>query len=167
MKNKVSNTIIDLYLNNSLTIDFVFVVLIWIVNSYFSAIEFKIGTSENNLSILSDIISASISLAGFILASLTIIVAIKSNLANKNPERAKNPLELFFSPGNYKKIIEIFQGSIIELTFTFITAYVFWISHENIMLYTLFKVNISLIFVVSISVLRSLLVLFKIINIKE
>lgn len=167
MKNKDLNKAIDCYLNNSLTIDFVCVGLIWIINSYFSVIKFNIGTKENNVSILSDIISASISLAGFILASLTIIVAIKSNLTNKNLDSAKNPLELFFSPSNYKKIIEIFQGSIIELTFTFITAYFFWISLENIKLYTLFKVNISLIFVVSVSVLRSLLVLFKIINIKE
>ena len=167
MKNRALNKTIDYYLNNSLTIDLVCVILIWIINSYFSAFKFNIGTKENNISILSDIISASISLAGFILASLTIIVAVKSNLTNKNPESAKNPLELFFSAGNYKKIIEIFQASIIELTFTFITAYIFWISYENIKLYTLFMVNISLIFVVSISVLRSLLVLFKIINIKE
>lgn len=163
MKNKA----IDFYLNNSLTIDFVCVLLIWVVNSNFSILKFNIGTKENNVSILSDIISASISLAGFILASLTIIVAIKSNLTNKSADNAKNPLELFFSPKNYRKVIEVFQSSIIELTFTFITAYIFWIAFENINLFTLFKVNISLIFIVSISVLRSLLVLFKIINIKE
>lgn len=163
MKNKS----IDFYLNNSLKIDFVCLLLIWFINSNFSLFEFNIGTKENNVSILSDIISASISLAGFILASLTIIVAIKSNLTNKSKESAKNPLELFFSPMNYRKIIEVFQGSIIELTFSFICAYIFWVSLENIEIFTLFRVNISLIFVVAISVTRSLLVLFKIINIKE
>lgn len=163
MKNKT----IDFYLNNPLKIDFFCLILIWIINSNFSVFKFNIGTKENNVSILSDVISASISLAGFILASLTIIVAIKSNLTNKNIESAKNPLELFFSPMNYRKIIEVFQGSIIELTFSFICAYVFWIALENINLFTLFKVNLSLIFIISISVIRSLLVLFKIINIKE
>ena len=105
MKNRALNKTIDYYLNNSLTIDLVCVILIGIINSYFSVFKFNIGTKENNISILSDIISASISLAGFILASLTIIVAVKSNLTNKNPESAKNPLELFFSAGNYKKIL--------------------------------------------------------------
>lgn len=115
MKNKA----IDFYLNNALIIDFTSVVVVWVINSYFPFIEFNSGTRENNIAVLSDIIAASISLAGFILASLTIIVAIKSNLANKSLDSAKNPLELFFSPDNYRKIVEIFQGSIVELTFCF------------------------------------------------
>jgi hypothetical protein len=163
MKNKA----IDFYLNFALIIDATIVILMWILNSFVIVIDFNRGTKANNLSILSDIISASISLAGFILASLTIIVAIKANLSNKSPELAKNPLELFFSSDNYKKIIEIFQGSIIELTLTFVSAYICWISLENIDDDFLFKVNVSLVFLVSISVVRSLLVLFKIINIKE
>ena len=158
---------IDFYLNNALIIDFLSVVVLWMINSNFSFFEFKSGSKDNNIAVLSDIIAASISLAGFILASLTIIVAIKSNLASKSTETSENPLELFFSPANYRKIVEIFQGSIVELTFCFIAAYIVWLSSENLKVYTVFKVNLILIFLLSISVVRSLLVLFKIINIKD
>lgn len=158
---------IDFYINNALIIDFVSVIFIWVINSNLSLLKYNTGSKEFNIDILSDIIAASISLSGFILASLTIIVAIKSNLANKSAKNAKNPLELFFSPKNYSKIINIFQGSIIELTFCFITAYIVWLSSENFVVYTVFKVNLILIFLLSISIVRSLLVLFKIINIKD
>ena len=161
------NKIIDFYLNNALKIDSFIFVLIWLANSYLEIINFKSASRETHLSILSDLIAASISLAGFILASLTIIAAIKSNISNKSPETAKNPLELFFSPKNYKRIVEVFQGSIIELTFTFILAYVFWISNENFLDESMFKIVICLSFIISISTLRSLIVLFRITKIEE
>ncbi len=161
------NKLIDSYLNNALITDIVFIGLIWFANSHLKIIHFTFASREVHLSILSDLISASISLAGFILASLTIIAAIKSNISNKAPETAKNPLELFFSPKNYKRIVEVFQGSIIELTFTFILAYFFWITNENFSDQTIFKIVVSLSFIISISTLRSLVVLFKIIKIEE
>ncbi|CAM3712052.1 hypothetical protein [Flavobacterium saliperosum] len=161
------NKLIDFYLNNAIKSDILIVGLIWIANSCLRIIDFIPASKEIHLSILSDLISASISLAGFILASLTIIAAIKSNISNKAPETAKNPLELFFSPKNYKRIVEVFQGSIIELTFTFILAYFFWISSENFSNETIHKIVISLSVVISISTLRSLIVLFRIIRIEE
>lgn len=158
---------IDFYINNALILDAILICIIWLLNSKISILSFKINDKNDNIEILSDIISASLSLAGFILAALTIIAAMRANIINKPPEAARNPLELFFSSKNYKSIVNVFQGAIIELTFTFIVSYITWISKENISNITLFKVLISLTILTSISILRSLVVLFKIVNLKD
>lgn len=163
----MKDKIIDFYLNNALLLDGVTIIIVWILNSNFSLFSFVSNDKEKNIDILSDIIAASISLAGFILASLTIIAAIKSNISSRSLENARNPLELFFSPGNYRSIISVFKGSIAELTFTFIAAYIVWISVENFSNDLLLKVIVSFVIIVSISVIRSLIVLFKIININD
>jgi len=167
MIGKYKNKILDLYVNNALVSDALIIVIIWISNSSLNLIPYKIADKEQNISILSDTIAASISLAGFILASLTIIAAIKANIANKPPREATNPLELFFSPGNYFSIMRVFQGAIKELTFCFILAYGVWMSVENISNYTLFKILVNIIFLISISIIRSLMVLYKIVSIKD
>jgi len=167
MIDRYKNKILDLYFNNALVFDALILIVIWISNSFLNIIPFKIADKGQNISILSDTIAASISLAGFILASLTIIAAIKANIANKPPQEAGNPLELFFSPGNYLSIMRVFQGAIKELTFCFIIAYGVWISIENISNYTLFKILVSIIFLISISIVRSLMVLYKIVSIKD
>ena len=167
MIGNIRDKILDLYINNALVCDALLVFVIWILNSNYSIVTYTIAKKEENISILSDTIAASISLAGFILAALTIIAAIKSNLANKTPQDARNPLELFFSPTNYRTIMKVFQGSIKELTCCCIVAYTTWIPIENISNILLFKILVSIIFIISISLTRSLMVLYKIVNMKD
>ncbi|RUT68546.1 hypothetical protein D0817_20695 [Flavobacterium cupreum] len=158
---------LDYYVNGALFLDALLVCIVWICNSNFSLISFIINSKEDNISIISDIISASISLAGFILAALTIIAAMRSNITNKAPEAAKNPLELFFSNGNYKSIVKVFVGSIKELVFVFIVAYIVWICKENLKNDFLFRTIVSMSLLMFLSVIRSLAVLFRIIHIND
>ena len=74
---------VDNYLNYASIIDAAIICVLWILNSRFSFFEFVHNKKEVNVSIIGNIIGASISLAGFILASLTIIVAIRSNIKSK------------------------------------------------------------------------------------
>ena len=112
---------------------------------------------------ISNIISALVSLAGFILASLTIIVTVKSNIKIRNLEDAENSTELLLTSRNYKNIITAFRDTIIELVFGLVVTYLVWlpIFHFSNLIY------ISLIafgvIVIVLTLIRALLVLFKII----
>lgn len=167
MKPSKIDRFLDFYVNNALLIDFILLILIWLLNSKVSIVDFKPNSKDDDIDVLSDIISASLSLAGFILAALTIIAAMRANIINKPAEAAKNPLELFFSNGSYKKIMKVFQGSIIELTFIFVAAFIVTFSKENITEEFLFKAIVSFLLLMSLSTVRSLLVLFTIIGIKD
>lgn len=160
--NKIKN-IVDQYLYYALFIDIIVILLIWLGNSYFSIFDFTIIKNDTNIEIVSNLIGASISLAGFVLASLTIIVAIRSNVKTKRPEEAETPLELFFSVGTYKTIVKVFKIAIIELVFCFVASYIVWMISENLENFTIFKINICLIFLLGASTIRSLFVMFLLI----
>lgn len=156
---------LDFYINNALFFDSLIIIILWATNSYMSVFDFEIADKSNNLNIVSDTISASISLAGFILASLTVIASIRSNITNRQPDATRNPLELFFSDANYSRIIQVFKDAIIELVLVFIISYSIWISQENFVNYTILKWIISAVIIIFLSVSRTLLILFTIIKI--
>lgn len=157
-------TLVDNYLNYAFSIDALLIFLYWLFFNKFSFVTVIYNTKNSNLDILGNIIGASVSLAGFILASLTIIVAIRSNISNKLPEQAKTPLELFFSIGTFKTIVKVFKIAITELIICFIISYIVWAISENITNEFIFKTIITLIFLMSVSTIRSLFVLFLLIN---
>lgn len=157
----------DFYLNNALFFDSVLLIALWLANSYLSFFNFKIADKNDNIDIVADTVAASISLAGFILASLTVIASIRSNITNRPPNATKNPLEMFFSDQNYNRIVQVFKDAIIELVLTFIISYTVWISQKNIDNYDIFKWIISAIIIIFLSISRTLLVLFTIIKIDK
>jgi hypothetical protein len=167
---KISDKIkqsVDNYLNYAFIIDFVIIGVLWILNSNFSFFEFEHNKNDVNVDIIGNIIGASISLAGFILASLTIIVAIRSNTKSKIPEQAQTPLELFFSVGTFKTIVKVFKIAIIELVICFVISYILWTISSNISNVLMFKSIVSMIFLMSVSTIRSLFVLFLLIDVSE
>ena len=157
--------LVDSYLQYALFIDIAVIGILWLLNSKVHLITFEIKSKIEHLSLVENIIGASISLAGFILASLTIIVAIRSNILSKKPENSETPLELFFSTGTYRAIVKVFKIAIIELVFCFIISYILTLSSANLENDFLFKCLISLIYLVSVSTLRSLFVLFLLIDV--
>lgn len=163
---KVRNSV-DNYLLYAFPIDIFIVVILWILNSKFSIFELSYNEKSFNLGIIENIISASISLAGFILASLTIIVAIRANIQNKSPEKANTPLELFFSVGTFKTIVKVFKIAIIELVICFIVSYIVLAIAENLSNDFIFKVIVSSIYLMSFSTIRSLFVLFLLIKVEH
>jgi hypothetical protein len=158
---------IDVYLNWAIFVDFIaLAIIIYMVNS-FGLLDISLSSREKNIDILSNIISTSISLSGFILASLTIIVAIRSNIKSKQPESAETPIELFFSAGNFHSIVHVFKIAIIELVFCFIASYLIWSFSDYFLTEGIFLINLSLIFLIAVSTIRSLFVLFLIIGLDK
>lgn len=155
---------IDLYLKHPISVDVFLILLLFLIN-HFLPIVFTIKyVADTQLNVLSSLIGTSVSLAGFILAALTIIVAFKANLASKKPDDANTPLELLFSTGNYSKIIKVFKDAIIELTVVFIVLYIVWIMLDNLTGSILLNSNIYGSILIFLTVIRTLFVLFLILN---
>lgn len=122
---KLFDKIIDKYFAYPLLIDLVVVIVVWICSKYFYLFDFQLINKENQVNILSNLIETNVSLAGFILAVLTIIVSFKANLKAKGLKDADNALELIFSSKHYYKIVSVFKMALLE----FIFCFVFFIRH--------------------------------------
>ncbi len=158
---------VDYYLKNTLIIDFFIISFIWIINSNFHFLDFKYLTKEKHIELITNIFSISISLVGFILACLTVISAVYSRTKNKTPEQAENPKELFFSLGVYNQIVDVFKNSIIELTLCFVISFIIIFSSENLNNLVLFKSLVCLMYLLLISTIRSLFILFLLLKIDK
>lgn len=160
---KIKIKILDFYFKHPFFIDAILIIctlfLSWRFQDYF-----RLSIEKSKIEgLISNITSSIISLAGFILASLTIIVTVKSNLKLKNIEDVKNSTELLLTSKNYKNIITVFRDSIIELVFGMIIMYFLWapIFQFREMVYILLIAFGILIIVLPL--IRTLLILFKII----
>lgn len=151
--------IIDVYLSNALTLDFVIIAVAWLVSKYFDIIPFELADKNNQINILGNLISTDIALAGFLLAALTIIVTFKSNLKAKGIEESENALELIFSSKHYNSIIDVFKESIVELVICAILLYIVWASTDNFSIWTINRANVTGIIITGLTILRSLFVL--------
>lgn len=168
------NKLLDKYIKHPLLYDLIIVSLFILGKHILSSkniisITIPIDTLK---SIVSDIISTTISLAGFILASLTIIVTFKDNINHKeiyNKIEAKNELtgmELLFTSKHYKRIVGVFSWScIIFLTIFFLTSIV-KLFLDRIDKDHIFDIIILSFITLSATIFRCLLILHKIIKIQ-
>lgn len=161
--------LLDFYLKRPFIYDLIISVFFGIVFWFLvtnGCINFE--SSEIIQSINTDLISVTISLAGFILASLTIIVTFKDSVdaKGKKLEEVETGKDLFFSSGSYFTSVKVFYRSAIILLLMFLVlslAKLVKIDVDNIF-YSLFSV--VCIVIITLTVLRSLYLLIMIIKLQ-
>jgi len=164
---KAFDRLIDTYFSHPILFDIVLAAIIWISSNYCSIIEFKLTNRTNQINILPYIISTDVSLAGFILAALTIIVTFKSNLRAKGIEDSENALEMIFSSKHYESIIKVFKKSLIEFVMCFIILFFVWVSSDNLTIQIINRIVISGVFLTSLAIIRSLYILFVVLDLDK
>lgn len=111
--------------------------------------------------------SSGVTLAGFIIAALTIVISVKSSLKSKGFEESENAMHYILSTHHYKKIVKTFIDSIIELISVFIFLYITWLFSENISEKNIFKAISISTFGIIAPTFRSVLVLFTVLNLEH
>jgi len=164
---KAFDKTIDTYFSYPILFDIVLAAIVWICSANFSIIDFKLVDKTNQINILPYIISADVSLAGFILAALTIIVTFKSNLKAKGIEDADNALEMIFSSKHYESIIKVFKKSLVEFVLCFTVLFFVWASTDNFNIKTINKIIVTGILLTSFAIIRSLYVLFVVLDLDK
>ncbi len=158
--------VFDSYLRFAISIDLIlFAAIIFLQNRYNL---FQVPNLQQNSWVqdtFSNLIATSVSLSGFILAALTIIVTFKSSIKAKlsDSEFEKlNGLELILSSKHYITIIELFKQVLYELVFVFILLSYFWLFQQE---FTNTAIYYSLVYAtlaISLALTRTIIVLFKI-----
>lgn len=168
------NNLLDKYIKRPLLYDFIFVIIIVICKHFFCyknvlCLNIPLDTLK---SMISDIISTTISLAGFILASLTIIVTFKDNINHKETytktEKKEDltGMELLFTSKHYKRIVGVFSWAcIIFLSIFFVISFLKLFLDKIKTDYILDIIIITFI-ILSATIFRCLLILHSIIKIQ-
>lgn len=164
---KLKENILDFYLNYSIATDIALIIIVWFVSKKFPLIEFELSDRSAQLNIISNLIGCCISLAGFMLAAFTIIVTFKSNIKAKGLEDTNNAMEMILASPQYNSIVKVFKNAILEFIICFIVLVCFWASCDNLSIWTLNRLNVAAILSISLSVLRSLFILFSVIQMEE
>lgn len=160
--------VLDIYLKYPMLIDAFGIIIILIIWNFFKIIPFYFTDKATILNIVSSLIGTCISLAGFILAALTIIVTFRSNLKAKGVDDASNAMELIISSGYYNDIVKVYTGAIYEFLLVGFGLYFFWLSIDNISnLVIMTKAVMCGVIMTATPVFRSLWVLFSIIGLEK
>lgn len=166
--------ILDKYIKYPLLYDLIIVSIFILVKHILSnkniiSINIPLETLK---SVVSDIISTTISLAGFILASLTIIVTFKDNINHKeiyNKIEAKIDLtgmELLFTSKHYKRIVGVFSWACIIFLAIFFLISIVKLFLDKIDDDFILDLIILSFVTLSATIFRCLLILHKIIKIQ-
>lgn len=171
--------ILNIYIKRPLLWDIIIAALIcFLYNFLLKKIPLNISINQDLItSIFSDLIGTSISLAGFVLASLTIIVTFKDNITQKananlsnvdesNDDNNPSGIELLFSSKHYGRIVGVFTWAVfiyllMFLVLSFLKLFVGKID-ETFYVY----LCIVPIVIITLTIFRSVLVLYRIIKLQ-
>lgn len=163
---KTKENIINHYLDYSIAIDLSVCIILYFISTL-PYLDFILSNRENQLQALSSVINTDVSLAGFILAALTIIVTFKSNLDSKGVIEASNALELIFSTKHYDNIVAVFKIAILELVICFTVLYLLWLSSDNFSIHQINRINILSVYVSMAAIFRVLFILFIVLGLEK
>lgn len=168
------NKILDKYIKNPLLYDMIIVSCFIVGKHVLSNKDILIITVplDTLKSIISDIVSTTISLAGFILASLTIIVTFKDNINHKevyskiDKKEDLTGMEMLFSSRHYKRIVGVFSWSCIIFLTIFFFISITKLFLDKLLTDIILDLIIFSFITLSATIFRCLLILHKIIKIQ-
>lgn len=130
---------------------------------------FKIPKDEIIISIVSDLSTVALTLSGFILTLLTVLISFKSTAKSKKDINFESDTlyEIFYSTDLYFETVKHLKNAIISLTFTAIVGYSLKLTLDSKYYIVLFTFNLFSLIVIFLTLWRCLLILSKIIKIQK
>lgn len=131
--------------------------------------QLKIAKEESLYSIVSDLSTVSLTLAGFILTLLTVLISFKSPAKSKGDINlgTDNLYIIFFSTELYFETVKHLKNAVISLTLIAISGYVLKLMLNPKDYSFLFTSNVFSVVIIFQSLGRCLIILSKIIKIQE
>ncbi len=164
--------ILDRYIKRPLLYDLIIIlVILGVLYLILNKLEVDVTSSKDDIkSTITDVIGTSISLAGFVLASLTIIVTFKDNITHKEISApSQNPqtsIGLLLSSKHYKTIVGIFTWAAFIFLGLFLLISVVKAFASHIEAKALFYLSLWAVLLTAFTIFRSLLVLYNVIQLQ-
>lgn len=116
--------------------------------------------------LLNELVSSSISIGGFVIAALTIILTLKDNLKAKQDSYPISALEILFSSRHYKRLVRVFYWSSFVCVFTFFYFSLLEIVYTNLSPKLFMYLTVYGLILTVLAVVRCLFILLLIIEIQ-
>ena len=161
---------IDKYFKRPIFWDFLIAFSIsFIIRLLLKRITFHVPKDDIILSTVSDLSTVSLTLSGFILTLLTVLISFKSSAKAKNDINIDTDTlyEIFFSTGLYFETVKHLKNAIISLTSIAVTGYTLKLTLITSHYFSLFVYNLFSLIIISFTLCRCLLILSKIIKIQK
>lgn len=161
---------LDTYFKNPLLWDYILSTLFTLIAWYFVSIQIVTIPKEEHLySIVSDMSTISLTMAGFILTLLTVLISFKS--ANKiDKQQVKDDdkvFDLFFASKLYFQTITILKNAIKSLTLIAILGYILKLTLNKNNYSILYFFCVFAIIIILLTLWRSILILTNIVRMQE
>lgn len=113
--------LLDIYIKRPFLYDIICVVPMFLLNELAISKNYKVFTLDKTVlgSLLNELVSSSVSIGGFIIAALTIILTLKDNLKAKGETLPISALELIFSSKHYERVVKVFYWASMIFVITF------------------------------------------------
>lgn len=160
--------IFDFYFRKPVLIDYVFSIIIVAVNFFlFVNNKIAISSKNNSYSLTGDLTNVSLTMAGFILTILTVLITFKENSPSESKKESNTIFNKFFSTDYYFESIKHLKNCIKSIVFIaalgfFLQIFINEDDHEYFFFY-----NILGLIVLILSVQRCLLILSKILTLQK
>lgn len=168
---KLKHIILDKYFLYAFRFDFILAIFICLTYRFLTQnhkIE-SICKSQTIESFISDLLNVSISLAGFVLASLTIIITFKENISinqisQKGDENtSQKGLKIILSSRHYSVIVNTFSEAVFIYIIGFVVLAIYKFTYLNFPLFIGQYIIIISILFISLSIFRCIYLLQNII----
>ncbi len=163
-------TTIDRYFERPILYD---ILLGFIISGLVYFLQYKevflIPKSEKTISLISDLSTISLTLSGFILTFLTVIVTFKSTTKKVTDNNYENfsVFDLFFNTRMYIKTTKLLKYGIMILVLFSILGLLSKMIIPDKYIYIVFYFNIIWLSIISLTMYRNLLILGKIIKLQQ
>lgn len=162
--------IIDKYFRNPVKFDYLItVILVLTFKKFILNVYIDLPKERDVLDLASETVTILLTLAGFILTFLTVLITLKLDAGkyNSKPENEMSILEKFSHSGLYAETTEIFKNSIKSILTASIILYLGRILSSTLYLEGIFLLTISGILILVFTLIRSLLILDKILALQK
>jgi hypothetical protein len=161
---------IDIYFRRPLLYDYLFCGLITGgLYTLYARQMISIPKSEVSVSMTTDLATIALTLAGFVLTLLTVLITFKTGARIPNAEDNEDvPLfDLFFSTGLYYRTTSLLKGCIKSLLFVAILGFTLKLFLVGVLTQYIFFANVIGLIIIATTLWRSLLILTNIINLQK
>ncbi|WP_333863613.1 hypothetical protein [Sphingobacterium sp.] len=162
--------LLDKYFRSPVKYDYIVTILIllffkkYILNSYIC-----LPNKDEIFDLASEIVTILLTLAGFILTFLTVLITFKLDAGKykSKPEEEMSILEKFSHSGLYYQTTEIFKNSIKSIITISIIIYLLRIFSSKISISEIFIAAIAGVIILVLTLIRNLVILDKILDLQK
>src|ERR1700744_1066445 len=161
---------IDAYYKKPLLYDYSLAILIAVILYFLYWHQtITLPAKDVNTSMATDIATISLTLAGFILTLLTVLITFKTGakIPNSTNQEELPLFNLFFSTRYYYDTVDLLKGAIKSLVFVAILSFTLKLILRDNQLEYLFFGNVGGLIIIVATLLRNLLILTKIVDLQR